>query len=206
LGNLFSATQSRLAVSSTSETKLDAVERGADSIYPTMVSTIIILAISATTLGLAWSLLFRNSQPRVFTFSDWEQKRREVDVRVFNCLVDVKEDQYLAFSLPHGQFTKYQRERTRLALRLLALVKENADMLIRLGALARTEEDRELAREAEDLMVVATQLRLNLLLAKYCLWLKWLFPGRAVSVPSVEPRYQNLLQSFLRMQQHNLQS
>lgn len=171
-----------------------------------MAPTIIILAISAITLGLAWSLLFHNSQPRVLTFADWEERRREVDVRVFNYLVDVKEDQYLALSLPHGQFAKYQRERARLALHLLGLVKENADMLIRLGALARGEKDSELAREAEDLMVAATQLRLNLMLAKYCLWIKWLFPARAVSVPSVEPRYQNLLQSFLRMQQHHLQS
>lgn len=171
-----------------------------------MVSTIIILAISAITLGLAWSLLFHNSQPRVFTFADWEQKRREVDVRVFHSLVDTKEDQYLALALPHGQFAKYQRERARLALRLLGLVKENADMLIRLGALARGEKNGELAGEAEDLVVAATQLRLSLMLAKYCLWLKWLFPTRAVSVPSVEPRYQNLLQSFVRMEQHHLQS
>jgi hypothetical protein len=171
-----------------------------------MVSTLVILAVSAIALAVAWSLLIQNRQPRIFTIRDWEEKKHPIDVRVFCSLVDPNEERYLELALPRDQFASFQRRRTQLALRMVSLAKENAEMLTRLGALARAKEDTVLAREADQLMAAATQLRLNLLVAKYCLWIKWLFPGWALSLPAVEIRYQRLLDSFLRVQQHSCQT
>lgn len=170
-----------------------------------MVSTIVILAVSVTTLGLAWSLL-HNSQPKIFTLNDWEERRWRIDLQVFRCLVDFNDERYLALALPRQQFAVYQRKRTRLALGMVQLAKENADMLMRLGSLARVKFDPRLVREADQLVAAATQLRFNLLLARYCLWVKWIFPTWAVSVPAVETRYQHLLESLVRVQQHGWQS
>lgn len=170
-----------------------------------MVSTLIILAVSASALAVSWSLL-RNSQPRIFTIHDWEEKRHPIDVRIFRCLVDPNEERYLELAVSRDQFAGFQRRRTQVALRMVKMAKENAEMLTRLGALARANDDPVLAREADQLIAAATQLRFNLLLAKYCLWVKWAFPGWPLSLPAVETHYQHLLESFLRVQQHIWQS
>src|SRR5436305_14923200 len=132
-----------------------------------MVSTIVILAVAAAALAASWSLIFQNKQPKIFTVYDWEKKKREVDVQVFRCLVDRNQERYLALALTRDQFASFQRRRAQLALRILAIAKENADMLMRVGAIARNNADPILMREAESLVVAANHLRFNLLLAKY---------------------------------------
>lgn len=165
-----------------------------------MVSTLIILSVVAIALALVWSLLFHNGQPRILTLNDWEAKRWEIDVRVFRYLVDINEDHYLSESLPHNCLSGVHRRRTQLALRIIRLAKENADMLIKLGALARAKNPA-LTTEADRLIVAATELRFNLALVRYCLWIKWLFPRWPISLPTVETQYQNLIESCLRMQE-----
>ena len=171
-----------------------------------MASTALIFFVSATALGLAWFLLFHNSQAKILTIKDWEARRRDVDVRIFNYLVDRKEERYLALALAPKNFLVYQRRRIQLALRIVQLAKENSEMLMRLGALAKDNQNPALIHEAEDLISAATKLRLSLLLARYCLWVKWLFPSWAVSVPSVQNRYEQLLDVSIRFRQHIWQS
>jgi hypothetical protein len=170
-----------------------------------MVTTLLILAVVATALAVVWNLL-HGGYHGPLTLHDWDQKKRDIDVRVFRSLVDAEEERYLAISLPHDQFAAFQRRRTSLALEMLLLANENAGMLMRLGSLAASTNDAELASEADRLVAAATQFRLNILLARYCLWVKWIFPRWSVSVPSVETRYQHLLDSLLRVQQLSLES
>ncbi len=170
-----------------------------------MVSTLLILVVVATALAVVWSLL-HSGHHGPLTLHDWDQKKRDIDVRVFRSLVDADEERYLSISLSRDQFAAFQRRRTSLALEMLHLANENASMLMRLGPLATATNDAELASEADRLVAAATQFRLNILLARCCLWLKWIFPRWSVSVPSVEARYQHLLDSLLRIQQHSLES
>jgi hypothetical protein len=170
-----------------------------------MVSTLLILAVVATALAVVWSLL-HSGHHGPLTLQDWDKKKRDIDVRIFRSLVDADEERYLSISLPRDQFAAFQRRRTSLALEMLHLANENASMLMRLGSLATATNDAELASEADRLVAAATQFRLNILLARCCLRLKWIFPRWSVSVPSVEARYQHLLDSLLRIQQHSLQS
>ena len=58
-----------------------------------------------------------------------------------------------------------------------------------------------LAREAEDLIDAALRLRVNMALAEPCLWLKWLFPGWTLSLPTAEIRYEELLEYLSRIRQ-----
>ena len=171
-----------------------------------MVSTLLILALSVIALAIVWSLLLQNSQTRKFTVRDWEEKKHPIDVQVFRYLVDPNEAHYLELALPWDQFTMFHRRRTQLALRMVILAKENAEMLTRLAACARTKNDPVLTREADHLIAAATQLRFNLLLAKYCLWVRWAFPGWTLALPAVEAQYHHVIKSFLRVQQSSWQS
>jgi hypothetical protein len=165
-----------------------------------MVSTLTILFASVLSLFLVWTIL-RPGLPQIKSLEDWEAKKREVDAEVFRVLLDSSEEQYLRQSLLPREFRIFQRKRMALALHWLHLVGENAAMLMKLGQLAKTAVNPELAREAEDLIHGALRLRVNLLLVQPCLWLKWLFPGSALSFPAVEIPYEELLTYLGRIRQ-----
>ena len=159
-----------------------------------MVSTLLILAVAFLVLVFVYALLRGHADLR--NEQDWEQKRHPIDVEIFRVLLDRKEEAQLRSFLSHNQFRIFQRRRIGLALRMLRLVDENAGMLMALGRLARMKGDPALTQKVDELIATAFQLRLNLLLARLCLYLKWLFPSWTVSLPAFDVRYQHLLDSL----------
>ena len=165
-----------------------------------MVSTITILLASVLSLYLVWTIVHPRL-PQIKSLEDWEAKNHAVDPETFRALLDPTEEQYLRQSLPAHEFRLFQRKRMALALRWLDLVGENAAMLMKLGQLAKTGADSRLAKEAEDLIHGALRLRVNVMLAEPCLWLKWIFPGWALSLPAVETPYEELRTYLSRIRQ-----
>src|SRR6202142_2487159 len=137
-----------------------------------MVSTITILLASVLSLYLVWTI-FRPGFPQIKSLQDWEAKNHAVDPELFRVLLDPAEERYLRQVLPPHEFRLYQRKRISLALRWLNLVGENAAMLMKLGQLAKTDANPDLAKEAEVLIYGALRLRVNLALVEPCLWFKW---------------------------------
>lgn len=170
-----------------------------------MASTLLILAVAASAMALTWSLLLKSHEHEHFTIKDWEKKKWDIHIDIFRSLLNRREEQYLARSLSREQFLLFQRRRVGLALRLTSLATQNAEMLMKLGELARSEEDPLLVREANQLVADATQFRLSLLLAKCCLLIRWVFPNCSFSLPAVETRYSRMLNSVVRIQQHSWQ-
>jgi len=169
-----------------------------------MASTLIILAAVALTLGLAWSLLGKG-RFETRAGQDWKQKKHDIDPLVFRTLLDHNEQRYLRRSLSPKQFTVLYRRRIRLALRMLQLADQNAEMLVRLGQLARLKHDAELTRQANELIAAAIEFRLNLLLAKPCLYMEWLMPSLGLSSAALGVRYQHLLDSLALLEKHECQ-
>jgi hypothetical protein len=165
-----------------------------------MVSTLAILFASGLSLFLVWAVL-RPGLPAITSLEDWEAKRHNVHPEVFRILLDPSEEKYLQRALPPREFRVFQRKRLALALLTLDLVGRNAAMLMKLGQLAKMEGNPELAREAEELIHGALRLRVNLSLVQPCLWLKWLFPGWSLSLPTVEMPYEELLAYLSRIRQ-----
>ncbi len=163
-----------------------------------MVSAIVILVLSGASLLLVWTLLHR-TLPEIHSLEDWEAQKREVDVEIFRTLVDPAEERYLRNSLSSPQFRFFQRQRIGLALRILQLIGDNAAMLMRVGQLAKTGADPELARQAEELIMSALRLRAKLVLIQAYLWMKWLFPGWGLAVPGCDTRYRELLHYLSRV-------
>jgi hypothetical protein len=165
-----------------------------------MVSTLAILFASGLSLFLVWAVL-RPGLPAITSLEDWEAKRHNVHPEIFRILLDPSEEKYLQRALPPREFRVFQRKRLALALLTLDLVGRNAAMLMKLGQLAKMEGNPELAREAEELIHGALRLRVNLSLVQPCLWLKWLFPGWSLSLPTVEMPYEELLAYLSRIRQ-----
>jgi hypothetical protein len=160
-----------------------------------MVSTLITLAVASLALVLAYGLL-RRAHTGVRDDFDWEKRKHAIDVEVFRVILDRNEENQLRRFLPTHQFANFQRRRIHLALRMLRLVDDNAGMAMELGRLAKMKGDLALAAKIDEMMATAFQLRLNLLLARLCLYLKLLFPSWTVSLPAFEVRYQHLLDSM----------
>ena len=165
-----------------------------------MVSTLIILFASVLCLVLVW-VVVRPGLPRIGGLADWEAQKHEVDLAAFRLLLDPAEEEYLRTSLRPPQFRSFQRQRLRLALDSLDLVGKNAAMLMKLGQLAKSSANPKLAQEAEDLIYGTLRLRVNLSLVQPCLWLKWLFPGWRVSIPTFAIPYEELLGYLSRIRQ-----
>jgi hypothetical protein len=166
-----------------------------------MVSTITILFVSVLSLHLVWTII-RPGLPQINSLEDWELKHHAVDAEMFRVLLDPAEERYLSRALSPHEFRIFQKRRMALAMKWLNLAGENAAMLMKLGQLAKTESNAELARQAEELIHGALRLRVNLMLAEPCLWLKWVFPGWALTLPAaVETPYQQLLTYPGRMRQ-----
>jgi hypothetical protein len=165
-----------------------------------MVSTITILLASILCLYLVWTIL-RPGVPQIKSLEDWEANNHAVEPGLFRVLLDPAEERYLRQSLAPHEFHIFQRKRMALALRWLDLVGTNAAMLMKLGQLAKMEGNPTLAKEAEDLIHGALRLRVNLMLAEPCLWMKWVFPGWALSLPAVEIPYEELLTYLSRIRQ-----
>lgn len=170
-----------------------------------MVSTLLILAVASTALAVAWSVL-HSRHTEIRSAQDWEEKKHEIDVRIFRILLESNEERYLLGALSRNQFKAFQRRRISLAWRMLRSVEENAEMLMRLGQLARMRGDAALTQKADELIATAIHLRLNLLLVRLCLSLKWLFPYWRGSVPAFEVRYQHLMDSLAHVQQFDRQT
>jgi hypothetical protein len=170
-----------------------------------MVSTILILGVAGVSLALVWSLL-RSREPHIGTLQEWEARKHEIDIAILQALLDRNEERYLRNSLTRNHFRAFQRRRLCLVVHMLGLIEENAGMVMKLGQLARLKGDPVLTHEADELVATAIQLRLNLLLVKLCLALKWLFPYWSVSVPAFEGKYRDLLDCLVRVQQRGRQA
>jgi hypothetical protein len=160
-----------------------------------MVSTLLTLAVALLALVLAYALL-RRAHSGVRDIDDWEQRKQAIGVDIFRVLLDRDEEVQLRRFLPPNQFANFQRRRIYLALRVLRMVDDNAGMAMELGRLAKMKGDLALAPKIDEMIAAAFQLRLNLLLARLCLYLKWIFPSWTMSLPDFAVRYQHLLESM----------
>lgn len=160
-----------------------------------MASTLLILVVASLALVCVYALL-RSGHTGVRSGRDWDEKKHQIDVRIFRVLLDSDEEVRLRRYLSQYEFAVFQRKRIRLTLRLLHLVDENTGMLMELARRARLKGDPAVVQQADELIATAFQLRLNLLLARFCLYLKWLFPSWSVSLPAFDVRYQHLLDSL----------
>lgn len=156
-----------------------------------MVSTILILALAIVTLVLAWSLLSRKS--RASDSTNCEEKRHEIDIQILRSLLDPHEFDYLHSSLSRQNFQNVLRKRIRLTLTMLRLLEENAKVSMEVEPVPMAKNRSGLARPGDELVASMVQLRLNLLLARVCLWLQWLFPSSASLLSEWIQPYQHLL-------------
>src|SRR5689334_3523489 len=113
-----------------------------------MVSAILVLALAAISLALAWSLL---SQKRAACdLQGWEHKQNKIDVQILRSLFDQKENHYLQCSLSRKNFQAQVRKRIRLTLEILRVVEENTNLVLGMEQVAISKGTPELTRQRNE--------------------------------------------------------
>jgi len=157
-----------------------------------MITTVIIACTIAALLLLLWRLT--KDSTGTDPLRRWEAEGHKVNVDAFRLLVDPDEAVFLWKSAPTPAFRRLQRKRIALALQSVHRMAGNAALLRRVATLARRTEDAEIASAADQLMFLCYRVRVNALIAKAYLVLRWIFPAWAIRVPMALDRYERLLQ------------
>lgn len=157
-----------------------------------MLTTLLIVSIVSLVLILRYGILhgWRADKPSI---KDWDVRKHQVNLEILRALLDRDDLRYVRTSLSPKEFRVLQRKRICIALRMLDLVQENSNLLVRALVLTERKCAPALGREMDEFVNSLLQLRLNLIRAKIFLYLQWVSP----SLPAFSARYQKLVESFI---------
>ena len=127
------------------------------------------------------------------------QPIRPVDVQALRVLMDRDDELFLRERLPHSRFSRLKRRRVRLTMSYVGRVASNASLVMRLSASTRLMADPEAAAIAVQVTEMATQIRMQCLVALGKLAVEFAMPSLQLTPAVLAPRYQALREQVLRL-------
>jgi len=121
-----------------------------------------------------------------------ENKFRNVDLSAFRTLMDRDDELFLKKSLPRSKFSHLKRQRIRVMMRYVARIASNASAVMQLSEAARTSPAPEVAQAAAQVTELATQLRLQCVVALAKLSVEYAIPAMQLTPAMLAPKYQSL--------------
>lgn len=154
--------------------------------------TLIVIALALGAVGLFYTAV-RARRRRV------GETVRPVDLKAFRTLVDRDDEMFLKERLPRSRFSRIKRQRVAVTMRYVGRIANNASLVMGLGEAARQNPDPEVARTAVQVIDVATQLRLQCLLALAKLSMEYAVPSLQLTPAVLAPEYQKLRENVARL-------
>jgi hypothetical protein len=127
------------------------------------------------------------------------QSIRPVDLQAFRTLMDRDDEIFMREKLPRGKFFRLKRQRIRVTFRYVARIASNASAVLHMGEAASMSATPEVANAAAQVMELATQIRLQCLLAMGKLSLEYIFPSLQLTPGMLVPKYQSLRDNVSRL-------
>jgi hypothetical protein len=124
---------------------------------------------------------------------------RSVDLTAFRTLMDRDDELFMRRKLPRSKFSHLKRQRIRVTFRYVARIASNASMVLRMGEANRLNPAPEVAGAAAQVMELATQIRLQCLVAMGKLMLEYAVPSLQLTPGMLAPKYQSLRDSVSRL-------
>jgi hypothetical protein len=122
-----------------------------------------------------------------------------VDVTAFRALMDREDERFLRENLSVSAFFRIKRQRVLLSGRYTHRIAVNAAAVMRLTTSARMTHDPEIMQTASQLAELATQIRLQCLLAFAKLSMEFAFPMLQLNPTMVAQKYQSLWENVSRL-------
>jgi len=122
-----------------------------------------------------------------------------VDVQALRTLMDRDDELFLQERLPYSRFRRLKRRRIRVTMSYVGRVASNASLVMRLSASTRLMADPEAAAIAVQVTEMATQIRMQCLVALGKLAVEFAMPSLQLTPAVLAPRYQALREQVLRL-------
>lgn len=124
---------------------------------------------------------------------------RPVDLAAFRTLMDRDDELFLRRKLPRSKFSHLKRQRIRVTFRYVTRIASNASSVMRMGEAERSNPVPEVAGAAAQVTELATQIRLQCLVAISKLALEYALPSLQFTPGMLAPKYQSLRDSVSRL-------
>jgi hypothetical protein len=157
-----------------------------------MMITMIVIVLALSAVGLFY-MQVRNRRRMA------HQAIRPVDLKALHTLLDRDDELFLRERLPRRRFCRLKRQRIGVTLRYVNRIANNAAAVVRLSETARLSSDLEVAETAAQIIDLATQIRLQCLLAFAKLSVEFALPSLQLTPAVLAPRYQALRDNLKRL-------
>lgn len=122
-----------------------------------------------------------------------------VDLKAFRTLVDRDDEMFLKERLSRSSFSRIKRQRVAVTMRYVGRIANNASLVMGLGESARQSSDLEVAQTATQIVNLATQLRLQCIMALAKLSMEYAVPSLQLTPALLAPEYQKLRENVVRL-------
>jgi hypothetical protein len=127
------------------------------------------------------------------------QSIQPVDLEALRTLTDRDDEFFLRERLPNSRFRRLKRQRIRITMSYVSRIAGNAAVVMRMGQEARLSPDPEVARAAAQVLELATEIRMQSLLAMAKLSAEFALPSLQLTPAVLLPAYQNLRENVIRL-------
>ena len=146
--------------------------------------TVIVIALALCAVMLFYmAVRSRRTQTEAF---------RTVDLNALRTLMDRDDELFLRQSLSRRKFAQLKRQRIRVIMRYVGRIASNASAVMHVGEAARSNSVPEVAQAATQVMELATQIRLQCLIALAKLSVEYSMPSVQLTPAVLVPKYQSL--------------
>jgi hypothetical protein len=152
--------------------------------------TMIVIALALSALAL-FCVAVRNRRRQLV------QAIRQVDLQAFRTLTEREDEHFLRERLPASRFRRIKRQRIRVTMGYVGRIAGNAAVVMRMGAEARLSPDPEVAQAAIHVTELATQIRMQCLLAFAKLSAEFAVPSLQLTPAALAPAYQALRENVM---------
>lgn len=154
--------------------------------------TLIVIALALCAIGLFYMAVRGRTKGA-------RQAVRPVDLKAFRTLMDREDEIFLKERLPRSRFAHLKRQRVSVTMRYVGRIANNASIVMRMGEAARFNPDPEVAKTAAQIIELASQLRLQCLVALGKLSLEFTLPSLQLKPAVLAPEYQKLRENVSRL-------
>ncbi len=157
-----------------------------------MTLIVIILALGA--IGLFYTAA-RSRKKRA------TQKIRPVDMQAFQVITSRDDEIFLRRRLPSREFRRLKRRRIRVTALYLKRMANNAAVVMRIGEMARSSTNPDVALVAAQMSETASRIRLQCIVAFAKLSIEFAVPSLQLNPATLDSSYQALRDNFARLGQ-----
>jgi LPS O-antigen subunit length determinant protein (WzzB/FepE family) len=154
--------------------------------------TLIIILLALCAIGLFYTAA-RSRKKRA------TQHIRPIDMKAFRAITSRDDEIFLRRRLPRSEFSRLKRKRIHVTALYVKRMANNAAIVMRMGEMARTSANPDVAHLAAQISETASQIRIQCIVAFVKLSIEFAVPSLQLNPAMLEPSYQALRENIARL-------